>query len=333
MGRSWLTVLLAVALVLGGAERAHAHGMAGKRFFPATLATEDPFVADELSLPTVSTFKEPASGDEPATQETEISVELAKRITPELGIAIEEAWVHLDRNGGGTENGLANLGVGLKYQFLKNAAHETIASVGMGLEIGGTGNHRVEADPFCTLAPAFFFGKGLGDLPDRLRYLRPLAVTGVAELAIPTRARTTHRSVMVEEGEEEVDGEGGAAQLEVETEIEQHPTVLGWGLAVEYSIPYLQAHVKDVGLGRPFNRLIALVEFPMETPLNRGMRGETMGTVNPGILWAGKSFQLGVEAVIPVNRRTGDHVGVLAQVHFYLDDLFPSSLGRPLFGR
>ncbi len=319
---SWRGVSLAMAVVLGGAERALAHGMAGKRFFPATLATEDPFVADELSLPTVSTFKEPASGDEPATQETEISAELAKRITPELGIALEEAWVRLDRAGGGTENGLANLGVGLKYQFLKSAAHEAIASVGMGLEIGGTGNHRVEADPFCTLAPAFLFGKGFGDLPDRLRYLRPLAVTGVAELQIPTRARTTRTNVAIEDGE-----------LEVETEIEQHPTMLGWGLAVEYSIPYLQAHVKDVGLGRPFNRLIALVEFPMATPLNRGARGETMGTVNPGILWAGKSFQIGVEAIVPVNRRTGDHVGVLAQVHFYLDDLFPNSLGRPLFRR
>jgi len=91
--------------------------------------------------------------------------------------------------------------------------------------------------------------------------------------------------------------------------------------------------VKDVGLGRPWNRLIAIVEFPMWTPLNRGARGETTGTVNPGILWAGKSIQLGVEAVIPVNRRTGDHVGVLGQVHFYLDDIFPGSLGRPLFRR
>jgi hypothetical protein len=109
--------------------------------------------------------------------------------------------------------------------------------------------------------------------------------------------------------------------------------VLDGGLAVEYSIPYLQESVKDVGLGRPFNRLIPLVEFPFRLPLNRGSAGETMGTVNPGVLWAGRSFQLGVEAVIPVNARTGNHVGVIGQVHFYLDDLFPDSLGRPLFRR
>src|SRR5213080_2902437 len=44
--------LVAVAPALG-------HGFAGKRFFPATLATDDPFVADELSLPTISSRKLP----------------------------------------------------------------------------------------------------------------------------------------------------------------------------------------------------------------------------------------------------------------------------------
>jgi hypothetical protein len=34
-----------------------AHGPAGKRFFPATLTIEDPFVADELSLPSVFHIK------------------------------------------------------------------------------------------------------------------------------------------------------------------------------------------------------------------------------------------------------------------------------------
>jgi hypothetical protein len=33
-----------------------------------------------------------------------------------------------------------------------------------------------------------------------------------------------------------------------------------------------------------------------------------------------------------VNSRTGAHVGVIGQLHFYLDDLFPKLFGRPLFG-
>ncbi len=31
---------------------ADAHGFAGERFFPATILTDDPSVADEMSLPT-----------------------------------------------------------------------------------------------------------------------------------------------------------------------------------------------------------------------------------------------------------------------------------------
>jgi hypothetical protein len=41
------------ALLFGGAffasiDNAFSHGFAGRRFFPATLSTDDPFVADEI---------------------------------------------------------------------------------------------------------------------------------------------------------------------------------------------------------------------------------------------------------------------------------------------
>jgi len=40
-----------------------------------------------------------------------------------------------------------------------------------------------------------------------------------------------------------------------------------------------------------------------------------------------------VEAAISVNRDSGNNVGVLAQVHFYLDDLLPKLCGKPRFAR
>src|SRR5437667_9228315 len=43
-------------------SQTYAHGFAGARFFPATLSSDDPFVADELSLPTVSTIRTPDDG-------------------------------------------------------------------------------------------------------------------------------------------------------------------------------------------------------------------------------------------------------------------------------
>ena len=295
------------------AGQAAAHGFAGQRFFPATLATEDPFVADELSLPTFSRRKTPAAGDEPASVETEASIEFAKSITPNLGISLEVPYQRLRPEGEEKQNGFGNSALGFKYQFYKSGEHETILSAGVDWEIGGSGSKRVGAESFSTVTPSFFLGKGFGELPEGVKYLRPFALTGALGVDFPTRSSTTTIS----------DGD---------VQIERHPHVLNVGFALEYSLPYLQSVVKDVGMGPPFNRLIPVVEFTWQKPLDRG-RGPSTGTVNPGLLWAGQFVQLGLEAVIPVNRSTGSHVGVLAQVHFYLDDLFPGTMGRPVFGR
>jgi hypothetical protein len=299
----------AVALMFLGASlplshTGSAHGFAGARFFPATLSTDDPFVNDELSLPTVSNIEMPEGC------ETEVAVDIAKRITPNLGIEVGERLLDLSPEGGREESGFGNLELGAEYQFLTSDKHEAILSLGAGVEIGGTGQKRVGAETFSTWTTAFFFGKGLGDLPETLSLLRPVAVTGVVGVGIPTSANTRMS-----------DGE-----------IERHPDVLQYGFALEYSLIYLQQQVRDIGLRAPFDRLIPLVELSFETPLNCGQGGETTGTINPGAIWAGKYAQFGVEAVIPINDRTGKSAGVIAQIHFYLDDLFPHSLGRPLFG-
>jgi len=308
--------VVCVVCELGATGWAYGHGFAGARFFPATLSTDDPFVADELSLPTVSTIETPDGG---GTRQTDISVDIAKRITPQFAIEIGETLTALNPHEGRAVNGFGNLELSGKYQFLKNDAHEAIVSLGLGVEIGGTGSSSIGADSFSTWAPGIFFGKGFGDLPDVLRFLKPLAITGLAGVGIPTSAST--RSVTVDDrtGEREV-------------EIERHPDVLEWGFALEYSVIYLQSQVQDMHLPAPVDRLIPLVEFALETPLNRGARGQTTGTINPGVIWAGKYFQVGAEAIVPINERRGTNVGVIAQLHFFMDDLFPHSLGRPLFG-
>jgi hypothetical protein len=303
--------LALLAMVLGpwSAPTAGAHGLAGKRFFPATLVIDDPFVADELSLPSILHIKRPKSGDEPATVETEFSGELSKRITRDLGISLEGELTHIDPDEGPSLTGFGNLEVSLKYQVFKDDPHEAIVSLGLGWEVGGTGRKSTDADSFDTVSPLIFFGKGFGDLPESVGYLRPFALTGVVGAEIPTRSRSV-----------------------VEGEVERHPNVLTWGFALEYSLIYLQSFVRDLGLPVPLNRMIPLVELDLSTPLDRGQAGKTTGTVNPGIIWSGRFVQLGLEAVFPVNERTGKNVGIRGMLHFYLDDLFPNTFGRPLFG-
>jgi hypothetical protein len=299
---SLLYLLLCAACEFGVTGRIYGHGFAGARFFPATLSTDDPFVADELSLPTVSSIVTPDSG---GTRDTEISSDLALRITPKWDIEFGESFVILNPSQGKATNGFSNLSIGSKYEFFENDEHETVVSLGLGVDVGGTGSKEVGADSFSTWTPGLFFGKGLGDLPETLPWLRPLAITGLVGVAIPSSEHT---------------------------EDSRNPVVLQSGFAVEYSIIYLQEQVRSIGLGAPFDRLIPLVEVAISDPLDRGQSGLVTGTVNPGIIWAGKYFQVGAEAVIPINSRTGNDVGFIAQLHFYLDDLFPHSIGRPLFG-
>jgi hypothetical protein len=77
--------------------------------------------------------------------------------------------------------------------------------------------------------------------------------------------------------------------------------------------------------------MIPLVEFALSTPLNRG-GGFTTGTVQPGLLWAGQYYQFGAELIVPVNGTTGHGIGGVFQFHLFLDDIFPRTIGRPLFG-
>jgi hypothetical protein len=299
-----------VALLLRLVSLGWAHGMIGQRFYPATLKIDDPFVADELSLPTVSFMPFNASEESPAFRQTDISGEFSKRLGPNLGFSLAGDLIILDPDHGPTQSGFDNMEVALKYVFFRNAAHETLISTGVSWDVGGTGSKRVDAESFDTVTPQFFFGKGFGDLPDGLEWLKPIAVTGAFGYDIPTRRfNTTY--VTSDEGDVEVDKE-------------LNPQVFQWGFSIQYNLQYLQSFVRDVGLPAPFNRMIPLVEIAMQTPTQGPQSGQTTGTINPGVIWFGRYLQFGVELQIPVNRQSGKSVGVIAQLHFYLDDIAPS---------
>jgi hypothetical protein len=303
-----LTALIAAAIPI----TSFAHGVAGQRFFPTTFAVDDPFISDEFSVLYNSIKMNDGAGG-PRIQTSSLGVGYSKRIVPDFGIEVDESYRHLHTEGDGTVSGFGNLGVNAKYQSYTSAEHETILSVGVSDEIGNTGNHSV-SDSFSTISPAFYFGKGFGDLPDSVGFLRPFAVTGVFGLNFPSRPQTVT-----------VNDQTG------ELVTARNPTTLTWAFTLQYSLMYLQSAVKDVGLGVPFNRMVAVVEFPMETCLNGDCKHQTTGTVNPGLAWIGKYTELGVAAEIPMNPRSGAGTGVFVLFHLFIDDLFPKSIGSPIF--
>ena len=56
----------------------------------------------------------------------------------------------------------SRISLGAKYHLYSNEPHEFMLSVGVNVEIGGTGAARVGAENFSTITPAVFFGKGFG---------------------------------------------------------------------------------------------------------------------------------------------------------------------------
>ena len=97
---------LALLLILLPLSDAFAHCFVGPRFFPATLIIDDPCVADEMSLPTVSWSK---TGDVPPATQWDIGVDIAKRITEDFGIDIGEDWSHIRQPGTPTARDSAGL--------------------------------------------------------------------------------------------------------------------------------------------------------------------------------------------------------------------------------
>jgi hypothetical protein len=123
-------------LTLLSLSYASAHCFVGARFFPATLATDDPCVADEMSLPTVGWSK---TGDIPPASEVDISVEISKRITEDFGVSIGETWTQIRQPGNPTLAGFADLQTTFQYQLLKDPPHELANAVGTDR---GLGRHR-----------------------------------------------------------------------------------------------------------------------------------------------------------------------------------------------
>lgn len=299
-GCRWLAASGAVitAMVMG-TYSAQAHGFVGDYFFPPTIATDDPFATDELLLPLVSYFRSPTGPDSPTQGTTDTGFEFDKEIIPKFALGISGDYLYQKQQGMEQVTGWGDFGMSAKYQLWQNDTHQVIFSAGLLWQIGGSGSQLVGADSASIFTPTVYFGKALGDLPDSLAYARPLAITGTLGENLPTSAHD--------------------------------PNSLAWGIAVEYSLHYLQTQVKDIGLPQPFSSMFPLVEFNMTSPENRD-GGDTTGTINPGVLYDSTYFQLGVEAQIPVNSASGHNIGAVVQLEIFIDDIWPKVFGFPLIG-
>jgi hypothetical protein len=311
--RYLLPALSTGALLL--AHQAQAHGFAGDHMFVRTLLIDDPNVADEASLPTFSLEPLPTDGGA-APDLYGLGFEFDKRLTEDFGFAINDGYNWLTQPGGGkARTGWQNVVITLKDKPYVNAAHEFMLSLGVQRVLARTGANgengaTLDNDDSSSTIPTIYFGKGFGDIP--AGFIRPLALTGELGYAIADKKLKV------------VPASGTPVNNGVPN---------GWagGLSLQYSIRYLTSEVKDYGLGAFVNRLTPLVELSWTSPASKPHDGfETQYLWGVGVNYTAQSYAVGLEMLVPGNRNTGSHLGVIAQFHLYFDDLFPHSLGAPI---
>jgi hypothetical protein len=319
------TGAFAAAATLAGIGPALSHTIVGNRVFPATLSIDDPGVNDELGLPTFAYIANPDNSNE-----YDFSGAFQKTIFADLSFSIADTFTHLTNTVKpdgtiGTINGWRNIRTQLKYVPYQNAEHEFIVAVAGSVEWGHTGNVGVGlADPFSSITAKGFVGKGFGDVENE--WLRPFAVTGEIDYTW-----STHPIDFAG-----LDAFGNPL-------FNRTPTVLTYGATLQYSLLYMNSFVHEVP--EFFRRLVPDIEVVLSTPVSNigpsvplSVPGthETTGTWGPGLYYFFRvgpfSGELGAVATIPINHASGRHVGALAILDFFLDDMFPDSLGKPLFG-
>lgn len=299
--------LLLLVATSSGASAAYV----GDRFFPSTLAITVPTPADFYNPPYFVRLPDTAT-----THETDIPTTYSRLVTRDLSVFFTETFRVLDDINSGRRAGFDNLVIGTQYQLYSNPEHQFVFTVGGTAAIGGTGAPRI-ASSFSTLTPTVYIGKGFGDLPDSMASLRPVTVSATIAVAVPTDAVSLTATTLPT----------GATTLSETI----NPKILQWGFALEYSL----VNNYYTGANRTGTRYpegwVPLVEFALQTPLNGPLAGRTTGTINPGVIWVSRYLQVGVEAIIPIDARSGRDVGARAQAHLYLPAIFPDL--KPMFGK
>ena len=103
--------------------------------------------------------------------------------------------------------------------------------------------------------------------------------------------------------------------------------ILHWGFAVEFSTLYLTSRFTGgPPKEEPLNQLVPLVEFAVDS----APWSKSIATMNPGLSYVAATWQIAVEAIVPLNHASGHGIGERIQLLLFLEDLAPSLFGKPL---
>ncbi len=279
-------------------ESSFGHGVIGKRLFVEPIATEDANIFSEYDL-VIPSYIKGEEGDE-----LELGTSFTLRLTERLGVEIEAEWTARNPDEGSSDTLFNNIELVMKYVAHTDPRREWIATAALIVELP-VGENDEEVDNFTSFGTGIFYGKGMGNLPESLKFFRPFMLQG---------------DFVVEHG--------------LTNDVEESANTLKYDVALYYSLPYLQQFVKDVGIPAPFSRLFPMIELNVEQVLNGEDRGDREVFIRPGFMWVGKSVQVGLAAIVPANSKAREEAdyGVTGIISLFLDDYFPKQFKDPFFG-
>ena len=174
-------------------------------------------------MPNFSTLNHPVEGGNAVDNRFDWS--FTRLLTPVLQVQVDSGWIHRNWPTART-SGFATTDVGIKSEIYRNNQHEMLGSAGLLWGIGHSGAQAVGADEPNSILPGVFFGKGFGDLPDGLAWLRPFAITGAFVDELPFGVTTTALGF-------------GAPNGKAHSVLVPTVETLHWGLSLQYSTYYL----------------------------------------------------------------------------------------------
>ncbi|OGP84051.1 MAG: hypothetical protein A2Y95_09020 [Deltaproteobacteria bacterium RBG_13_65_10] len=248
----------ALVVCLSPVTPAFAHGIVGGREFVEPFVTEDVNVMNAVMVQ--GRFVHRRDGDR-----QEIVYEIEKKLTPEMSLflmhganwnfreeeamgafpAMEEGMGMVPAMEGEAEtkrpaahSGFQNLEIGVKRQVYRSEHREALVSLAAELEVP-TGSERAGAERRPSAGFMLLYAKGLGDLPRRLSWIRPLAVQGDLMFETPL----------------------GAGRPE---------NMFAWNLAFQYHLGILH---ESVDFPKALEHLVFLSEFNFEIPVKTARPG------------------------------------------------------------
>ena len=292
-----LSVLALIAVIVGSARIASAHGVVGDYVFLEPLVTQDPTPANELDILGPSWVKSSDANDYSISFSGEKVLWINQEdYMPRFSIGGGSAWHHVSPYQGNSHEGVENLDVFAKFALFYSLEHEFLTSIVLDANLP-VGNADIRDQSHTSIGPVFLWEKALGDLPNLpvLKFLRPLGFQSDIGYLPALGGRTSHD--------------------------------LFSDIVIEYSLPYLSNNVQDIGLKWPLRNMFVFNEFNYDQ-LIAGPSHQTFPTIlaTPGLAYVSYHFEIALGTQLALNNASvpANHAAVLGLLDIFYDSLFPS---------